>query len=97
MLKRIRRMFPTSQIHIEKVRDIFDRYDADKDGAIGLNELAEMFQKLSNRLTALPAVGRAHQLHCNVTCGVHSADLWIYSAFRPPKSQNNRVNTSERS
>ena len=56
MLKRIKRMFPTSQIHIEKVRDVFDKYDADSDGAIGLNELAEMFQKISNRLTALPAV-----------------------------------------
>lgn len=49
-------MFPTSQIHIEKVREVFDKYDADQDGAIGLNELAEMFQKISNRLTALPAV-----------------------------------------
>lgn len=52
-------MFPTSQIHIEKVREVFDKYDADKDGSIGLNELAEMFQKISNRLTALPAVSRA--------------------------------------
>lgn len=58
MLKRIKRMFPTSQIHIEKVREVFDKYDADKDGAIGLNELAEMFQKISNRLTALPATAQ---------------------------------------
>lgn len=49
-------MFPTSQIHIQKVREVFDKYDADKNGAIELNELAEMFQKISNRLTALPAV-----------------------------------------
>lgn len=56
MLKRIRRLFPTSQLHIEKVRDVFEKYDADKDGAIGLNELTSMFAKISGRLTALPAV-----------------------------------------
>jgi NADH dehydrogenase len=59
MLKRIRRLFPTSQLHIEKVRDVFEKYDADKDGAIGLNELASMFAKISGRLTALPAVSSA--------------------------------------
>lgn len=58
MLKRIRRMFPTSQIHIDKVKEVFDKYDSDKDGSIDLNELAEMFQKLSNRLTALPATAQ---------------------------------------
>ena len=56
MLKRIRRLFPTAQIHIEKVRDVFEKYDADKDGTISTNELAEMFSKLSNSMTALPAV-----------------------------------------
>lgn len=58
MLKRIRRLFPTSQLHIEKVRDVFEKYDADKDGAIGLNELASMFAKISGRLTALPATAQ---------------------------------------
>lgn len=58
MLKRIRRLFPTSQLHVEKVRDIFEKFDADKDGSIGLNELAEMFQKISNQMTALPATAQ---------------------------------------
>lgn len=58
MLRRVRRLFPTSQLHVEKVRDVFERYDSDKDGNIGLNELAEMFQKISNRLTALPATAQ---------------------------------------
>ena len=58
MLKKIRRLFPTSQLHIEKVRDVFERYDDDKDGSIGLNELAAMFQKISSRLTALPATAQ---------------------------------------
>lgn len=58
MLKRIRRLFPTSQLHIEKVRDVFEKYDADHDGSIGINELAAMFQKISGRLTALPATAQ---------------------------------------
>lgn len=57
MLKRIKRLFPTSQLHIEKVRDVFEKYDDDHDGNISTNELAAMFQKISSRLTALPAVG----------------------------------------
>lgn len=56
MLKRIKRLFPTSQLHVEKVRDVFEKYDADKSGSIGINELATMFAKISSRLTALPAV-----------------------------------------
>lgn len=64
MLKRIRRLFPTSQLHIEKVRDVFEKYDADHDGSITTNELAEMFMKISNRLTALPAVSRLRPTAC---------------------------------
>lgn len=58
MLKRINRLFPTSQLHIEKVRDVFEKYDEDHDGSIGLNELAAMFSKISGRLTALPATAQ---------------------------------------
>ena len=61
MIKRIKRLFPTSQIHIEKVRDLFQKYDADKDGTIDTNELAEMFSKLSNSMTALPAVRTSYR------------------------------------
>ena len=62
MLKRIKRLFPTSQLHVEKVRSVFEKYDADKNGSIGVNELADMFAKISSRLTALPAVGICRQI-----------------------------------
>jgi len=58
MLKRIKRLFPTSQLHVEKVRSVFEKYDADKNGSIGVNELADMFAKISSRLTALPATAQ---------------------------------------
>lgn len=35
-------------------KDIFDDYDKDKDGQISLNELAEMFLEISNKITTLP-------------------------------------------
>lgn len=49
------RKFPTAQIHIDKIRDIFEKY-ANKEHVLGLNELAEMFIEISKRMTALPAV-----------------------------------------
>ncbi|EGG01614.1 uncharacterized protein MELLADRAFT_110853 [Melampsora larici-populina 98AG31] len=58
MMKHVRRKFPTSQMHIEKVRDVFEKYDADHDNNLGLNELAKMFQEISNRLTSLPATAQ---------------------------------------
>ncbi|KAH9811047.1 hypothetical protein DFH28DRAFT_1033239 [Melampsora americana] len=58
MIKHIRRKFPTSQMHIEKVRDVFEKYDKDHDNNLGLNELSEMFQEISNRLTSLPATAQ---------------------------------------
>lgn len=58
MIKHVRRKFPTSQMHIEKVRDVFEKYDADHDNNLGLNELAKMFQEISNRLTSLPATAQ---------------------------------------
>jgi len=58
MIKRIQRKFPTSQLHVEKIRDIFDEYDKDKNGALGLNELANMFQTVSSKMTALPATAQ---------------------------------------
>jgi len=58
MLKIVKRKFPTSQIHEEKIRNVFDEYDKDKNGSLGLNELATMFQRISNKMTALPATAQ---------------------------------------
>jgi hypothetical protein len=42
--------------HIAKLRDLFDAYDKDKDGSLGLNELVILLEELGNKITALPAV-----------------------------------------
>jgi hypothetical protein len=51
----IDRKFPTAQIHIEQIRDIFDKY-ASKEHVLGLDQLAFMFIDISKSMTALPAV-----------------------------------------
>lgn len=53
---RIRKKFPMTDQHIAKLRDLFDAYDKDKDGSLGLNELVVLLEELGNKITALPAV-----------------------------------------
>lgn len=53
---RIRKKFPMTDQHIAKLRDLFDAYDKDKDGSLGLNELVILLEELGNKITALPAV-----------------------------------------
>ncbi|KAM0750316.1 nucleotide-binding domain-containing protein, partial [Meredithblackwellia eburnea MCA 4105] len=57
MMKIVDRKFPTAHVHVEKIRDVFDKY-ANKDHQLGLNELAEMFLEISKRMTALPATAQ---------------------------------------
>lgn len=45
-----------AEAHIKKVRDLFDRYDSDKDDSLTLNELALLLQEISSKITPLPAV-----------------------------------------
>ena len=54
--KHIKKKFPLAEKHLEKVRDLFELYDSDKDDALGINELALMLQDLSSKITTLPAV-----------------------------------------
>lgn len=56
MLGIMRRRFPASEKHLGKVRKIFEQYDRDTSGSLGLNELAVLFQELSSKMTAYPAV-----------------------------------------
>lgn len=58
MMASIKRKFPTSQIHVEKMRSFFDDADKDKDGQISINELTDMFVKIQSKLTALPATAQ---------------------------------------
>lgn len=41
---------------LQKVRDLFERYDTDKDDSLDLNELALLLQEISSKITPLPAV-----------------------------------------
>lgn len=45
-----------SDKHLEKVRELFERYDTDKDNSLNMNELAVLLSEIGNKLTALPAV-----------------------------------------
>ncbi|KAH7343714.1 nucleotide-binding domain-containing protein [Rhizoctonia solani] len=58
MATRIRKKFPMTDQHIEKLRDLFDAYDKDHDGSLGLNELVVLLEELGNKITALPATAQ---------------------------------------
>jgi len=44
--------------HLEKVRELFELFDSDKDDTLTLNELAVMLQEIGNKITALPATAQ---------------------------------------
>lgn len=52
----IKKRIPMSENHVRKVKDLFDRYDSDKDDSLNLNELALLLQEISSKITPLPAV-----------------------------------------
>ncbi|CAE6427992.1 unnamed protein product [Rhizoctonia solani] len=58
MATRIRKKFPMTDQHIAKLRDLFDAYDKDHDGSLGLNELVVLLEELGNKITALPATAQ---------------------------------------
>ncbi|KAH8925094.1 nucleotide-binding domain-containing protein [Atractiella rhizophila] len=58
LMKIMKRKFPTSTIHIEKIRETFDAYDADHSGALNLDQMAALFQEISDRMTTLPATAQ---------------------------------------
>lgn len=46
-----------AETHLQEVREMFERYDSDRDDSLNLNELAMLLQEISSKITALPAVG----------------------------------------
>jgi Ca2+-binding EF-hand superfamily protein len=56
MCQHIKKRIPMTEVHLERVRDLFELYDSDKDESLTLNELAVLLQELGSRITALPAV-----------------------------------------
>ncbi|KAF8511120.1 nucleotide-binding domain-containing protein [Hysterangium stoloniferum] len=58
MVQAIKKVFPSAREHISQARDLFDRYDFDKDCVLELNELASLLQNIGNKLTSLPATAQ---------------------------------------
>lgn len=58
MVGQIKKRIPMSEEHLERVRELFDLYDSDKDNSLNLNELAVLLQEIGNKITALPATAQ---------------------------------------
>ncbi|TDL25012.1 nucleotide-binding domain-containing protein [Rickenella mellea] len=58
MVAQINKQIPMAEKHLEKVRNLFERYDVDKDDSLSLNELALLLQEISSKITALPATAQ---------------------------------------
>jgi hypothetical protein len=54
----IGRKFPLASKHFIKLQEMFEKYDTDKNGALGLNEIAEMLLETQKKMTALPATAQ---------------------------------------
>ncbi|KAF9792776.1 mitochondrial NADH dehydrogenase [Thelephora terrestris] len=58
MVKSIKRMMPMSEMHLDRVKELFELYDKDKDESLTLEELATMLQDIGNKITTLPATAQ---------------------------------------
>jgi len=58
MVKCIKRIIPMSEVHLERVKELFQLYDKDKDESLDMNELAVMLQDIGNKITSLPATAQ---------------------------------------
>ncbi len=91
----IKKQIPMAEKHLEKVRDLFERYDSDKDDSLELNELVLVLQDISSKITALPAVTYLSFLSTRVHEALISPSPARY--HRPPKWPPNRGNISAKS
>ncbi|KAL8277059.1 hypothetical protein RQP46_010593 [Phenoliferia psychrophenolica] len=57
MMKIVDRKFPTAQIHVDQIRDVFQQY-ANGKNELDLNQLADLFLDISKNMTALPATAQ---------------------------------------
>ncbi|CAG7851984.1 External alternative NAD(P)H-ubiquinone oxidoreductase B1, mitochondrial; AltName: Full=External alternative NADH dehydrogenase NDB1; AltName: Full=NADH:ubiquinone reductase (non-electrogenic) NDB1; Flags: Precursor [Serendipita indica DSM 11827] len=58
MVARIKKKIPMAGPHLEKVRDLFERYDIDHDDSLTINEVATLLAELGNKITSLPATAQ---------------------------------------
>jgi hypothetical protein len=49
-------MLPT----VPQIKDLFDEFDVNRSGSLSYNEVASLFDAISNRATSLPAVSFIH-------------------------------------
>ncbi|KAG8833379.1 hypothetical protein FRC17_010775 [Serendipita sp. 399] len=54
----IKKKIPMAGPHLEKVRDMFQRYDIDHDDSLSINEVATLLAELGNKITSLPATAQ---------------------------------------
>ncbi|GAA5849767.1 hypothetical protein JCM9279_002008 [Rhodotorula babjevae] len=57
MMGYVKRKFPASEKHFNKLQDIFEQYKRGN-GTLGMNELADLFINVSKKITALPATAQ---------------------------------------
>ncbi|KAG9041197.1 hypothetical protein FS842_002682 [Serendipita sp. 407] len=58
MVAQIKKKIPMAGPHLEKVRDMFERYDIDHDDSLAINEVATLLAELGNKITSLPATAQ---------------------------------------
>ncbi|THH06499.1 hypothetical protein EW145_g4046 [Phellinidium pouzarii] len=58
MVAQIKKRMPMAEAHLQKVRDLFERYDTDKNDSLDLNELALLLQEISSKIMPLPATAQ---------------------------------------
>ncbi|BGP13049.1 hypothetical protein JCM10213_000946 [Rhodosporidiobolus nylandii] len=57
MMGYVKRKFPASEKHFNKIQDVFAKYKREN-GTLGLNELADLFIEISKKMTNLPATAQ---------------------------------------
>ncbi|KAK2466734.1 hypothetical protein APHAL10511_000992 [Amanita phalloides] len=58
MVEKIKKRIPLAEKHLQKVKELFKRYDTDADNNLSLNELLALLQDIGTRITALPATAQ---------------------------------------
>lgn len=58
MVVKIKAKYPLAGSAFDKIKEIFDQYDTDKDNEWTLNDAAKAFQELSHKITTLPATAQ---------------------------------------
>ncbi len=83
IVAQIKKRIPMAQKHLEKIRDLFQRYDTDKDDSLNLNELALLLQEISSKISPLPAVS------------LPSCILLLFSLLNERTDCTSRISTRE--